>query len=125
MILTKTQANKFQELRNQILDLFEEIENNKPHDVNTIESVTDYACKLFKVKAKDLKSPSRKAEFKNARAFIFYFCKIELNMTYNEIGDYFNRDHASIIYWVRKFENDLSHFQELNLNYENFRFELL
>ena len=55
MILTKTQANKFQYLRNQILDLFEEIENNKPNDVNTIESVTDYACKIFKVKAKDLK----------------------------------------------------------------------
>tara|TARA_R110002050_G_scaffold142831_1_gene268112 strand:+ start:244 stop:621 length:378 start_codon:yes stop_codon:yes gene_type:complete len=125
MILTTSQYNKFQILQKEIEILFDDIKNNKPSDVNTLDSVTDYSCELFGVKKKDLKSPSRTAELKKARGYICYFCKKELNMTYRQIGTYFNRTHASIINVINVFEKDLLYLPEKSSNYENFKFELL
>ena len=51
----------------------------------------------------DVKSESRKLNYVNARYIFCYIAYNNLNMTYESIGAYLNRNHATVFNYVKKF----------------------
>lgn len=70
----------------------------KDHDVSKfLEEV------MVLIEKDNLNIPSRK-QLKTHRRYFLYKKMREIGLTYEEIGDYFGRDHATIIHGVRKHE---------------------
>ena len=57
-------------------------------------------------------SRSRQREITSARQIFFYFVRNTLGTTYQEIGNTYNYDHATIIYSIKTVENLLSYDKE-------------
>lgn len=53
------------------------------------------------VSVEDMRSPSRLRHHARARQYCFYFGRAK-GLSYAQIGRYFNRDHTTVMYGVRK-----------------------
>ena len=125
MILTKKQYTKFMEIQAQTKALFDDIAKNSPERSTTIEEVAAVACNIHNVKFADITTARRDNDLDIVRGYIYYFCRNELQMTFASIGKYFNRDHSTILYAVKKFKNELLEKPEKEIIYNEFKFELL
>lgn len=73
--------------------------------MHTINSVRDIVSKLFEV---DLKSKKRDTKHFRARSVFYKMCfKLCYKPTYQAIGDSVNKDHATVLYSVKNFKNNL------------------
>ena len=68
----------------------------------TIERIIEEVARTFEVTAKDIKSPKRAAQISQARQVAMYVVREVTNLSYEEIGKEFGRDHSTAIYAVKK-----------------------
>ena len=125
MILTNSQYNRFLEIQAQTKVLFDEIKNNTAEKSTTIEEVTAVACHLHNVSLREITTSKRDKDLDIVRGYIYFFCRNELQLTFSSIGKYFNRDHSTILYAVKKFKTELLEMPEKEIIYNEFKFELL
>ena len=63
----------------------------------------------------DICSPKRNREFVYARDIAIYLCRnLIKEITQEKIGEFFNRDHSTIINSCKKIEDRLKNDKELN-----------
>lgn len=65
-------------------------------------------CAMSDVNLTELKSKSRKREIVKTRQRLFWGLRFMTAMSLNEIGDLFNRDHATVLHGSRKVMDELS-----------------
>jgi len=75
------------------------------------ELITRTVCQFLNIDVKDVFrnnhiSGARKAEFVQARQLSIYFCRKYNNDTLAKIGEYFGRDHATIMNSIQVVKND-------------------
>jgi hypothetical protein len=58
---------------------------------------------------------ARKAELVQARFWSMYFFKKYTNDTFQQIGEYFNRDHASAMYGISKTEEQIEVYPAMKI----------
>ena len=64
----------------------------------TVEKVTEYVAKSFGVTPSDLKSEKRQNNINTARQIAMYVLKEVTDLTLQEIGVYFNKNHSTVIH---------------------------
>lgn len=77
----------------------------------------DAVLETFSVSMKDLKSKCRKPRFVSARFFIYRYLKNHSRLTFQEIGDMFNKNHSTVVYSLKTYDgylktNDISLIQK-------------
>lgn len=86
------------------IEIVEQIPANKANIKKVIESV----CAVTGVSEEDMLSKSRLRDYVSARNMCFSVLRSGLGMTYMNIGEHFDKHHATIIHAVRANEMDLS-----------------
>lgn len=69
-----------------------------------MRNLEDYVADMYSVKTSDLFTPSRKRKFVEARKICMYMMANFTTATLIDIGEYFNRDHATAIHCINKAE---------------------
>ncbi len=83
----------------------------------SLQRITTVVCEFFNVNILDVCGPKRKREFVYARDFAIYLCRNLLKeITQEKIGEFFNRDHSTIINSCQKIEGRLKNDKELAEN---------
>ncbi len=73
----------------------------------TIERIIEEVARTFEVTAVDIKSPKRAAQISQARQVAMYVVREVTNLSYEEIGKEFGRDHSTAIYAVQQVERNM------------------
>lgn len=76
--------------------------------VPTPDDIINETARFYQTTPDNIKGPSRVKAIANARHVAIYLTRILTNLSTNIIGDYFNRDHATVIASIRKIEKDIS-----------------
>ena len=69
------------------------------------EYIIEQVCNHYGITEIQLRSRCRIRKFVDARNVLMYIFKINLRMTYQDIGAMFNKHHATIIHAINKVEN--------------------
>lgn len=69
----------------------------KKHEL-TSEFVAQKVGEYFDVTIKDMKSPARNQKVSKARQIAEYICRDFLEMSYESIGEYFDKKHTTVMY---------------------------
>ena len=95
-------------------EILTELKNNDEKKLNP-ERITNTVCEYFGVSLLDICSPKRNREFVYARDIAIYLCRnLIKDITQEKIGEFFNRDHSTIINSCKKIEDRLKNDKELN-----------
>lgn len=70
-----------------------------------IRLITDTVCRALIVDAKYITVEWKSETLTDARRIIFHILRNQLKMSYVEIARLFNRDHSTVIYSLRVYEN--------------------
>ena len=70
----------------------------------SVHDVADAICSYYRIDIDDLRSLKREADIVKARALSSYICRRKTTASYTDIGNYINRDHATIIHHNKKME---------------------
>lgn len=80
----------------------------------TIERVLGEVSRTTGVSVEDINSKKRTSVISNARKMIFYILREVTDMSYEEIGNKFDRDHSTVIYNIREMETKMQKDSTLN-----------
>ena len=80
-----------------------------------ITIVSDY----FNVDKNMLNVKSRRAEYVKARHLAMYFCRHKTEWSYREVGNLFNRDHASVVHAIKSVNDRLDTEKVYKQDFEN------
>ena len=81
---------------------------NQEENKLTPEKITKEVCEYYKVNILDICGPKRNREFVLARDISIYLCRDMIkDITQAKIGEFFNRDHATIINACQKVEKKI------------------
>jgi chromosomal replication initiator protein len=76
--------------------------------VFTLPGIIQLICEAFGVSADTLGSKSRKQELVNARNAVFYLARRHTQLSLQEIGSRFKRNHSTVIKGITSFEREIS-----------------
>jgi chromosomal replication initiator protein len=71
------------------------------------ERLIELTCSYFHVDRKPVMGKLRVAKYVQARHVLMYLFRTKLKMGLNQIGEYFDRDHTTVLFAVRNIENCL------------------
>ncbi len=72
--------------------------------INNYRDILNAVCEQYGYTIKELISRKRQKTLVESRHVAMYMCRRYIGMSYNEIGDIFNRDHSTIVYVLHKFK---------------------
>lgn len=99
---------------------------NKDDKKLTPERITNVVCEFFGVNILDVCGPKRNREFVYARDIAIYLCRdLIKDITQEKIGEFFNRDHSTVINSCQKIENKLKTEEDLRENIKNIKEKML
>ena len=73
----------------------------------TIEKILDEVARTFNVTTEDIKSSQRTASLTKARRISIYIMRQITGLSTLEIGKEFNRDHSTVVYTLKKVEEEI------------------
>ena len=98
---------------------------NKEEKKITPERITTVVCDYFGVNILDVCGPKRNREFVYARDIAIFLCRnLIKDITQEKIGEFFNRDHSTIINSCKKVEERMKE-KELSENIKEIKEKLL
>lgn len=83
-------------------DMFKEKSSSLTPDI-----IIEETAKYFSITSEDIKGPSRTKIFVNSRQISMYLVRTLTNFSLAEIGDFFNRDHSTVINSLRQIEKNI------------------
>ena len=99
---------------------------NKDEKKLTPERITNIVCEYFGVNILDVCGPKRNREFVYARDIAIYLCRDMIkDITQEKIGEFFNRDHSTVINSCQKIENRQKTEEELVENIKSIKEKML
>ena len=81
------------------------------------EFMVDF-CEKTDVTIEQLKSISRKRDIVEKRMIVAYFLRNKIGLTFNESGKYLNKNHASIIHYVKLTEDFINIYPNIKRLYD-------
>jgi len=126
---SRRQEIRIQSLKKEIHKLKMRIINPyKPHYYNKdLNDLMDIISKVTFVTKEDIIGRVRKQEFVLPRALFCYVANVHLKKTKSEIARYINRDHTSVIYFIKRYQDyidmeyqpELEYYEETITQVEN------
>ncbi|WP_041437866.1 chromosomal replication initiator protein DnaA [Thermodesulfobium narugense] len=97
------------------------IEDNKLNNLPTMDEIAIAVSKVMQIKLEDLKSRGRKSHQANARQIAMYLCREMTKNSLPQIGEYFGRDHSTVIHAYERIKEDINKDQTLKRIIEQIR----
>ena len=88
-------------------------QKSKPTKQITPDLIIRATAKYFRVSPEDIKSKRKTADLVNARQTAMYLCKVLTNSSFTKIGDIFNKDRTTIMYGIKKIEEEINSNEDL------------
>ena len=99
---------------------------NKEENKITPEKITNEVCNYFGLNILDVCGPKRNREFVYARDIAIFLCRDMIKeITQAKIGEFFNRDHATVINSCKKIEINMKLEKDLSEHIKNIKEKLL
>lgn len=99
---------------------------NKEDNKITPERITNEVCNYFGLNILDVCGPKRNREFVYARDIAIFLCRDMIKeITQAKIGEFFNRDHATVINSCKKIEINIKLEKDLADHIDNIKEKLL
>ncbi len=99
---------------------------NKEENKITPEKITNEVCNYFGLNLLDVCGPKRNREFVYARDIAIFLCRDMIKeITQAKIGEFFNRDHATVINSCKKIEINKKFEKDLSEHIKNIKEKLL
>ena len=99
---------------------------NKDDSILTPEKITNVVCEYFSLDINAICGPKRNREFVYARDIAIFLCRDMIKeITQAKIGEFFNRDHATVINSCKKIETNMKMEKELREHIKNIKEKLL
>lgn len=92
----------------------EELKNAKPQ--LTTDMIVNAASQFFNIKSKDIKGPSQIRPLAYPRQITMYLIRKHLNLPFKKMGEFFKRDHSTVMASITIIEEKLKHLDEETLN---------
>jgi chromosomal replication initiator protein len=89
------------------------IEENKLNNQPTMDEISIAVSKIMQIKLEDLKSRGRKSHQANARQIAMYLCREITKNSLPQIGEYFGRDHSTVIHAYERIKEDINNDQSV------------
>jgi chromosomal replication initiator protein len=89
------------------------IEDNKLNNLPTMDEIATAVSKVMQIKLEDLKSRGRKSHQANARQIAMYLCREMTKNSLPQIGEYFGRDHSTVIHAYERVKEEINNDQTL------------
>lgn len=83
------------------------MEDTQPLPV-TIQRIVDEVSRTTGISVEDIYSKNQKANISHARKIVFYIVRKVTNMSYEDIGEEFNRHHSTVMYNIEQIEKEMS-----------------
>ena len=77
-------------------------------------------CEFYDISLEDLKGDSRKGHLVEARQIIFYIFRKHFKYSFSEIGEMFNRTHATVLSGVNKISDYIEYDKDLKYRVNKF-----
>lgn len=103
------------DLKEALKDLISDEEKLKLNHERIVSSIAEY----FGIRPCDILGRSQTKECSFPRQLAIYFCRKKLNLTYQKIGDIFQRDHSTIISAIKNIEEKKEEIKRDIQNLEN------
>ncbi len=99
---------------------------NKEDSILTTEKIANVVCDYFSLNIHDVCGPKRNREFVYARDISIFLCRDMIKeITQAKIGEFFNRDHATVINSCKKIETNMKMEKDLSEHIKNIKEKLL
>ena len=82
----------------------------------TPEVITQKVAVYYNVPIEDIKGPSRQQKIVKARHIAIYLCREIIKMSYETIGDFFDKKHTTVMYSCDLIKDNLKNDDELKSN---------
>jgi chromosomal replication initiator protein len=82
----------------------------------TLDDITDACAKFFKIKSKDIKGASQTKALALPRQMTMFLIRKQLNTPYKKIGQYFDRDHSTVMASCTLIQDKVAKLDEEILN---------
>lgn len=92
----------------------EDLKNTKPE--LTPDAIVNSASKFFNLKSKDIKGPSQIRPLAYPRQVTMFLIRKHLNLPYKKMGEFFKRDHSTVMASITIIEDKLKNLDEETLN---------
>ncbi len=102
--LQKTSTLTVPIVRHMLQDLIEE----EKKEILTPEKILSSVAGFYSLLPKDILSKSQTHEYTLPRQLSMYLCRIELKMPYVKIGQFFDRDHSTVMTSVKGIEEKIA-----------------
>ena len=89
------------------------ITNNQPIP-QTTEKIILEVSRVYNISIDDIMSQKRNASISNARQICMYIIREVTNLTFEEIGEKFNKNYATVIHAVNQVSEKIKHDSSLN-----------
>ena len=83
------------------------LSGNEPVNI-TVDRILAAVSKRYGISSEDIKAKKRSADIVNARHICIYLIRQLTDISFNSIGEFFSRDHATIISAFKKIESNVS-----------------
>lgn len=70
-----------------------------------VDALIQNVCDHFGINIHNIADKTRKREYVEARGIISYHLRRRTNKSFMDIGELFNKDHASIMHYIKRTEN--------------------
>lgn len=85
----------------------------------TREQIVMAVCEVCDVRSWEIYGPSKEPDICLARYMLGYLMRDLLNLSSVKIGKALERDHSTVLYWFKKFDQMLDNENEIRSMYEN------
>ena len=77
----------------------------------TVDRILDTVSKKYGISTEDIKAKKRSANIVNARHICIYLIRQQTDISFDDIGEFFSRDHSTIISAFKKIDSSIASSQ--------------
>ncbi len=85
------------------------------------EFIIEIVSSYYSITKEDIMSNKRKRQFALPRQIVMFLCRQDINLTYQEIGKIFDKDHSTVMHSCSKIETEMNENSKLNLEIQEIR----
>jgi chromosomal replication initiator protein len=80
-----------------------------------LERIIMHVCSFYGIKREELFKVTRVKDIVKARAVVYYIAYNSNQMTYQFIGNRFNKDHATVLHSVKQLSNLMDTYRDIRI----------
>ena len=91
-----------------VADLLQDLMEEEERQVLKPEKIVQAVAESYGIRLEDIFNKNQSREFVTPRQVAMFLCRQNLKMSFTKIGDYFKRDHSTVMSSIKRVRKELS-----------------